>query len=77
MISEECLLSFRCTRNTAIYTSTINFGGSGRVDGPLLETHSLLRPEGGSGGKKCPIMIFQYVIELEKNEQDAKNGRLI
>ena len=29
-------------------------------------------PEGGSRGKKCPILIFQYVIELEKNEQDAK-----
>ena len=27
-----------------------------------------LRPEGGgaSRGKKCPILIFQYVIELEK-----------
>ena len=26
-----------------------------------------LWPEGGgSGGKKCPILIFQYVIELEK-----------
>ena len=35
-----------------------------------------LRPE-GVGGKKCPILIFQHVIELEKNKQDAKNGRLI
>ena len=42
MISEECLLLYRCTRNTTISTSTSNFGSSGRVDGPLLETHSLL-----------------------------------
>ena len=27
-----------------------------------------------SRGKKCPILIFQYVIELEKNEQDEKTG---
>ena len=33
---------YRCTRNTTISTSTSNFGSSGRVDGPLLETHSLL-----------------------------------
>ena len=35
-------LLFRCTRNTTISTSTSNFGSSGRVDRPLLETHSLL-----------------------------------
>ena len=28
--------------NTTISTSTSNFGSSGRVDGPLLETRSLL-----------------------------------
>ena len=36
------IASFRCTRNTTISTSTSNFGSSGRVDGPLLETHSWL-----------------------------------
>ena len=35
------------------------------------------RGGGGSWGKKCPILIFQYVIQLKKNEQDAKNGKLI
>ena len=33
---------------------------------------SLLRPEGGSRGKKCPILIFQYVIELEKTNKMLK-----
>ena len=42
MISEECLLLYRCTRNTTISTSASNLGSSGRVDGPLLETRSLL-----------------------------------
>ena len=36
------ILLYKCTRNTIISTSTSNFGSSGRVDGPLLETHSLL-----------------------------------
>ena len=32
-----------------------------------------LRPEGGgSRGKKCPILIFQYVIELEKTNKMKK-----
>ena len=31
-----------------------------------------LRPEGGSRGKKCPILIFQYVIELEKTNEMKK-----
>ena len=33
-----CIM-YRCTRNTTISTSTSNFGSSGMVDGPLLETH--------------------------------------
>ena len=34
-----------------------------------------LRPEGGgSRGKKCPILIFQYVIELEKTNKMKKPG---
>ena len=41
MISEECLLLYRCTRNTTISTSTSNFGSSGRVDGPLLGPSTL------------------------------------
>ena len=29
-----------------------------------------LRPKGGgSRGKKCPILIFQYVIDLEKTNK--------
>ena len=33
-----------------------------------------LRPEGGGGsrGKKCLILIFQYVIELEKTNKMKK-----
>ena len=34
----------------------------------------LLKPEGGSRGKKCPILIFQYVIELEKTNKMQKTG---
>ena len=38
-----------------------------------LECHKFtLRPEGGSRGKKCPILIFQYVIELEKTNKMQK-----
>ena len=34
-----------------------------------------LRPdEGGSRGKKCPILIFQYVIVLEKTNKMQKTG---
>ena len=35
-----------------------------------------LRPEGGGGSRvqKCPILIFQYVIELEKTNQMQKTG---
>ena len=29
--------------------------------------------KGGSRGKKCPILIFQYVIELEKTNKMQKN----
>ena len=29
---------------------------------------------GGSRGKKCPILIFQYVIELEKTNKMQKTG---
>ena len=36
-----------------------------------------IKARGGSRSKKCSILVFKYVIELEKNEQDAKNGRLI
>ena len=31
-----------------------------------------LRPEGRSRGKKCPILIFQYAIELEKTNKMKK-----
>ena len=29
---------------------------------------------GGSRSKKCPILIFQYVIELEKTNKMQKTG---
>ena len=54
MISEECLLFYRYTRNTTLSTSTSNFGSSGRVDRPLLETHSLLTRNGSQ------VMVRTY-----------------
>ena len=34
-----------------------------------------LKARGGSRGKKCPILIFQYVIELEKmNKMQITGG---
>ena len=33
-----------------------------------------LRPEGGVEGLKVPILIFQYVIELEETNQMQKTG---
>ena len=32
------------------------------------------RGGGGSRDKKCPILIFQYVIELEKTNKMQKTG---
>ena len=32
------------------------------------------RVEGQKWGQKCPILIFQYVIELEKTNQVQKTG---
>ena len=37
-----------------------------------LALPKLLRPEGGSKDKKCPILIFQYVTELEKTNKIRK-----
>ena len=33
-----------------------------------------IKARGGSRGKKCPILIFQYVIELEKMNKMQKTG---
>ena len=29
---------------------------------------------GGVEGKKCPILVFKYVIELEKTSKKQKTG---
>ena len=33
-----------------------------------------VKARGGSRGQKCPILIFQYVIELDKMNQMQKTG---
>ena len=35
------------------------------------------KARGGVEVQKCPILIFQYVIELEKTNKMQENGRLI
>ena len=38
----------------------------------VIYSNNLLRPEGDSKAKKCPILIFQYVIELGKTNKKQK-----
>ena len=43
----------------------------------ITQVYYLIRPEGGVEGLKMPYFDFSICYRAGKNEQDAKNGRLI